>query len=47
VRAKDAKEMMTLQADYIRNQMQALSEQAKELGEETAKVAKETTSAPR
>ncbi|MEA2902669.1 MAG: hypothetical protein QOI12_56 [Alphaproteobacteria bacterium] len=47
VRAKDAKEMMALQADYIRNQMQALSEQARELGEETAKVAKDAASAPR
>jgi len=32
VRAKDIQELMRLQADFIRNQMQILTEQAKELG---------------
>ena len=42
VRARDADEIMKLQADYIKEQMQALSEQAKELGESTSKVVKES-----
>jgi len=46
VRAKDVDEVLKLQADYIRAQMDALSEQAKELGESTSKAAKDTT-APR
>jgi phasin len=33
VRAKDVQELLKLQAEYIRSQMQFLSEQAKELGE--------------
>ena len=33
VRAKDVQEVLKLQAEYIRSQMQFLSEQAKELGE--------------
>src|SRR5262249_41652935 len=37
-RAHDAQEIMKLHADYINEQMQALSEQAKELGESTSKV---------
>ena len=32
VRAKDIQDVMKLQADYIKQQMQAFSEQAKELG---------------
>ena len=32
VRAKDAQEVVALHADYARSQMEALSEQAKELG---------------
>jgi phasin len=43
VRAKDVDEVLKLQADYIRAQMEALSEQAKELGESTGKAAKDTT----
>ena len=43
VRAKDFQEVMALQADYVRTQMQALSEQAKELGESTTKAAKDAT----
>src|SRR4029078_6358305 len=33
VSAKDIQEVLRLQADYVRTQMQALTEQAKELGE--------------
>jgi phasin len=39
VRAKDVQEMLELQASYIRNQMQVLAEQAKELGQSTSKLA--------
>ena len=38
VRAKDLQEVMALQAEFMRAQMQTLSEQAKELGQ-TAKAA--------
>jgi phasin len=41
VRAKDVKEMLELQAAYMRSQMQVLTEQAKELGETTGKLATE------
>ena len=41
VRAKDAQEVMSLQADYIKRQMQALAEQAKELGASTGKAARD------
>jgi phasin len=36
VRAKDLQEMIKLQTEYAKTQMQTLSEQAKELGETTA-----------
>jgi phasin len=36
VRAKDAQEVMALQAEYMKNQMQALNEQARELGQTAA-----------
>ena len=39
VRAKDVQEMLELQASYIKTQMQALAEQAKELGQTTGKMA--------
>lgn len=39
VRAKDAEEVLALQADYVKSQMAALSEQAKALGQEAAKMA--------
>jgi phasin len=39
VRAKDSQEVMTLQADYVKRQIAALGEQAKELTRETAKMA--------
>jgi phasin len=41
VQAKDVQEVLKLQADYVKAQMQALSEQAKELGESTSKAAKD------
>src|SRR5262245_42452840 len=41
VRARDMQEVLRLQADYIRRQMQVLTEQAKELGESTSKAAKD------
>jgi phasin len=43
VRAKDVQEFMRLQADYVRTQMQALTEQAKDLGESTSKAARDAT----
>jgi len=40
VRAKDASEVMQLQKDYLERQMQALGEQARELGQRAADMAK-------
>lgn len=39
VQAKDAQEVLKLQADYTKSQMAALTEQAKELGEKASKIA--------
>ena len=39
VRAKDSAEVLALQADYVKRQIAALSDQAKELAKETAKMA--------
>ena len=39
VRAKDPAEVMALHADYVKRQIAALSDQAKELTKEAAKVA--------
>src|SRR5208283_3502466 len=36
--AKDASEVMALQSEYMRHQMQALSTQAQELGQSAAKI---------
>ena len=47
LRAKDIQDVMKLQADYIKRQMQAFSEQAKELGESTSKAARETAAPKR
>ena len=41
VRARNLQEVLRLQADYIRHQMEALTEQARELGESTSKAAKD------
>ena len=46
VRAKDVQEMLELQASYIKTQMQALSEQAKELGQSTGKMATDPLKSP-
>jgi phasin len=43
VQAKDFQEVLKLQTDYIKTQMQVLTEQAKELGETTSKAAKNAT----
>jgi len=43
VQAKDFQEVLNLQTDYVKTQMQVLAEQAKELGESTAKAAKDAT----
>lgn len=45
VKAKDLQEVMELQAAYIRFQMQALAEQAKELGQGAAKMAADSAKA--
>ena len=37
-RAKDAKEILSLHADYVKRQMDALSDQAKEIGRRTANM---------
>jgi phasin len=39
VRAKDVQEVMALQAEFMKAQMQAMSEQAKELGTSASKAA--------
>jgi phasin len=39
VRAKDAEEVLALQADYMKSQMAALNEQAKALSSEAVKMA--------
>src|SRR5438105_2161658 len=41
VRAKDVQEVVRLQSDYIRRQLQALSEQARELGTTAGKTARD------
>src|SRR5262245_59662722 len=41
MRAKDVQEVLKLQSDYVQRQMQALTDQARELGEASAKAAKE------
>ena len=47
VRAKDVQEVMRLQADFIRNQMQILTEQARALGESAGQAAKSAVSPKR
>ena len=39
VRAKDSQEVMALHADYVQQQMQALTEQARDLSQKTAGMA--------
>ena len=43
MQAKDVQEVMKLQGDYIRRQMEVLSTQAKELGESAGKAARAAT----
>lgn len=43
VRAKDVQEVLKLQADFMRGQMQVLAEQVRELGETAGKAATEAT----
>ena len=43
MRAKDVQDMLKLQADYIKTQMQVFTEQAKVLGESTSKATKDAT----
>jgi phasin len=43
LRAKDVQEVLRLQSEFIRAQMEALSGQARELGESVSKAAMETT----
>jgi phasin len=47
VRARDVNEMVKIQSDYVASQMKVLSDQAKELGESTAKFAKDTAAPKR
>jgi hypothetical protein len=39
--------VLKLQADYVRNQMQALTDQARELGESTSKAARDAATSKR
>jgi phasin len=41
VKARDVQEVMRLQADYIKRQMQVLGEQARELGESAGSAARD------
>jgi phasin len=43
VRAKDAQELMRLQTEFVRAQMERLSQQAKELGEHATRAAVDAT----
>ena len=42
VRAKDVEEILKLQSDYVRQQAQALNDQARELGQAASNAARET-----
>ena len=46
VRARDVEEVIRLQTEYVKAQVQALNEQTKELADAAAKVAKDTSSKP-
>jgi phasin len=47
VHAKDVQEVLRLQTEFIRRQMQVFTEQAKDLGESTSKVAREAAAPKR
>jgi phasin len=42
LRAKDTNEVMALHGEYVKGQMEALTEQARELGKHTAKITGQT-----
>jgi phasin len=44
VQAKDVEEVVRLQTDYVKAQIQALNEQTKDLADAAARIAKETAS---
>jgi phasin len=46
VKAKDVQEVVRLQTEYVKAQVQALNEQTKELADTAARVAKDATSKP-
>jgi phasin len=43
VRARDVNEMVKLQTEYVNEQMKIMTDQAKELGENSARMAKDAT----
>jgi phasin len=43
VRAKDAEEVLRIQTDYVKRQLQTLNEQAKELADAAAKLARDAS----
>jgi phasin len=47
VQAKDAEEVLRLHAEYVQAQMQALAEQARELGQTATRAAAEAVKPPR
>lgn len=47
LRAKDLQEVMKLQADYFKRQMQLFTEQARELGESSGRAARDVTGSKR
>ena len=47
VRARGVEDVLRLQADYIKREMQVLTEQARELGESTSKAAKDAAAPKR
>jgi phasin len=47
VRARGVEDVLRLQADYIKRQMEVLTEQARELGESTSKAAKDAAAPKR
>ena len=46
VRAKDVQEVMKLQGEYVKTQLQVFTEQARELGETAGKAAADTSKRP-
>ncbi len=46
VKAKDVEEVIRLQTDYLKAQVQALNEQTKELADAAARLAKDATGKP-